>query len=103
MRRAAAQAARLGLGLTADVEDRLPEGWHAEAFESFQQLEIYASPNVTVAAQHAYETVLKWGDATRRGEDDEAFYDGDARTDVAIRDMVESIRSDLRVPNDDGH
>ena len=91
-----------GMGLSDDAneEDALPEGWQFPTFQRLQHLRLYATPSVGAAAADAYSAVWRWGHATKRGQDDEAFYDGQDQADQAEFEVLAAIRHDLAIPND---
>lgn len=102
LRRMQLAAYNHGMGLTAWDTREMPEGWHTEAFQRLQQLEFYASQDVSLAANIAYSETWTWGDQTAFGEDDGKFYDTQEYIDDVTNRTLQAIRDDLRIPDSPG-
>ena len=77
-----------GMGLS-DEGNELPEGWQNDAAEAVRRLEVYAAPDVSTRAIAAYDATWRWGQATRHGQDDQAFYDNQAVADATQIQLLE--------------
>lgn len=86
-----------GMGLGDDPGDELPEGWQMETFHRLHRVQLYASPETARLASEAYSAAWRWGHLSRRGRDDEAFYDSQDAYDTALGVFVTALRRDLRV------
>jgi hypothetical protein len=86
-----------GLSDECDEGDELPFGWQTDTWEKLQHLELYASPQVALAAK-AYNTTYHWGYGARHGQWGPTYHDDEEVADAAKALLLESIRADLKVP-----
>lgn len=63
-----------------------------ETFHRLHRVQLYASPETARLASEAYGAAWRWGHLSRRGRDDEAFYDSQDAYDTAwgLRDSATS-------------
>lgn len=87
-----------GLNDECDEGDELPFGWQTETWERLQHFEIYATPQVAQLAARAYTTTYRWGDGARHGKWGPTYRDDEEVADAAKAALLESLRSDLKVP-----
>lgn len=80
-----------------DPADELPEGWQTDAFHRLHRVQLYASPETSRLANDAYSAAWQWGTRSRRGRDDNEFYDLQDASDAALLAVLTPLRCDLRV------
>jgi hypothetical protein len=78
-----------------EEEGELPFEWNMTAAQKHEHLRIYASSEVLVAADGAYNACWRWGQLTRHGHDDDAFYDRQETYNDAELVLYDAIRRDL--------
>lgn len=78
--------ARSGIGAV------LEDDWQSSTFQSLLRLQVFATPETTAAALAAYDSLLRWGDAS-----DEDSYHFEAAYDKAHEQYLSAIRKDLRI------
>lgn len=88
-----------GLSDECDEGDELPFGWHTDTWVKLQQLELYASPEVTTLANDAYSATYGWGFGARHGQFGTTYHDDEDVADVAKDALLRAIRADLKVPD----
>ena len=84
-----------------DAGAELSDGWQLSTYERLLQLQPYALPATFDAASEAYSAAWWWGHKTRHGRDDDEFYDGQERSQATEAVLLERIRRDLHVPEED--
>jgi hypothetical protein len=88
-----------GMGLSKppkkEAEGELPFEWNQAAAKKLEHCRIYASPEVLVAADAAYNACWAWGHLTRFGNDDADFYDRQEIYHDRELILYDSIRRDL--------
>jgi hypothetical protein len=90
-----------GMGLAE--RQQLGDDWQLPTYRKLQHLEIYATPAVKDAATTAYSAAWWWGHNATYGKDNAQFYEQQEEYDVASSALLDAIRADLGVPDDDDH
>lgn len=74
------------------IRAMLDEDWQTSAFQSLLRLQIFATQETTAAAVDAYDSLLRWAEAS-----DTNSYHAEATYDKAHDQYLASIRRDLRI------
>ena len=74
------------------ISSMLEDGWHTSVFQSLLRLQVFATPETTAAAVDAYDSLLRWAEAS-----DTNSYHAEAAYDKAHDQYLAAIRRDLRI------
>lgn len=74
------------------VGPALEDGWQTPAFESLLRLQVFAMRETKTAAVNAYDSLLRWGEASVANS-----YHAEATYDKAHDQYLDAIRRDMRI------